>query len=177
MSIHCSHSFWSSSHPTFGPWEPLQFGSLVFDTAPLDCAPLFFSLRECLRLKIHIFFFPVYFKGDSQKWDAVFFRYRQFLTVTNRNSFTLLFAASHLLYSIFYFQLMPVGFPGDSDDDESACNEGDLGSIPESGRSLEKGMATHSSILPGDSHGQNSLTDYSLTQRVRHHWATNTYFL
>ena len=54
---------------------------------------------------------------------------------------------------------MPVGFPGDSDDDESACNEGDLGSILESGRSLEKGMATHSSILPGDSHGQNSLTD------------------
>ena len=27
------------------------------------------------------------------------------------------------------------------------CNAGDLGSIPESGRSLEKEMATHSSIL------------------------------
>ena len=56
---------------------------------------------------------------------------------------------------------MPVGFPGDSDDEESACNEGDLGSIPESGRSLEKGMATHSNTQPGDFHGQKSLTDSS----------------
>ena len=30
---------------------------------------------------------------------------------------------------------------------ESACNAGDLGSIPGLGRSLEKGMATHSSVL------------------------------
>ena len=30
---------------------------------------------------------------------------------------------------------------------QSACNARDLGSIPGSGRSLEKGMATHSSIL------------------------------
>ena len=29
----------------------------------------------------------------------------------------------------------------------SACNAGDLGSIPGSGRSLKKEMATHSSIL------------------------------
>ena len=38
-------------------------------------------------------------------------------------------------------------FSGGSDDKESACNVGDSGSIPESGRSPEKGMATHSSIL------------------------------
>ena len=38
-------------------------------------------------------------------------------------------------------------FTGGSDSEESACNAGDLGSIPESGRSLEKGMATHSTIL------------------------------
>ena len=38
-------------------------------------------------------------------------------------------------------------FPGGSDGKESACNVGDLGSIPKSGRSLEKGMATHFSIL------------------------------
>ena len=30
---------------------------------------------------------------------------------------------------------------------KSACNAGDTGSIPGLGRSLEKGMATHSSIL------------------------------
>ena len=34
-----------------------------------------------------------------------------------------------------------------SDSKESACNAGDLGSIPGLGRSLEKEMATHSSIL------------------------------
>ena len=39
------------------------------------------------------------------------------------------------------------GFPGGSDGRESTCNAGDLRSIPGLGRSLEKGMATHSSIL------------------------------
>ena len=36
------------------------------------------------------------------------------------------------------------------------------GSIPGSGRSLEKEMATHSSFLPGKSHGWRSLGGYSL---------------
>ena len=36
---------------------------------------------------------------------------------------------------------------GASDGKESACSVGDLGSIPGSGRSLEKEMATHFSIL------------------------------
>ena len=46
-----------------------------------------------------------------------------------------------------------VDFPGGSDREESAHSAGDLGSIPGSGRSLgqyiplEKGMATHSSVL------------------------------
>ena len=40
-----------------------------------------------------------------------------------------------------------IGFPDGSDGKESACNAGDLGSIPELGRSLEKEMATHSSTL------------------------------
>ena len=39
------------------------------------------------------------------------------------------------------------GFPGGSQVKVSARNAGDLGSIPGSGRSLEKEMATHSSIL------------------------------
>ena len=39
------------------------------------------------------------------------------------------------------------GFHGGSDSKESACNVGDLGSMPGSGRPLEKEMATHSSIL------------------------------
>ena len=40
-----------------------------------------------------------------------------------------------------------MGFPGGSHGKESACSVGDLGSIPGLGRSAEKGMATHSSIL------------------------------
>ena len=40
-----------------------------------------------------------------------------------------------------------MGFPDGSDGKESACNVGDLGLISGLGRSLEKGMATHSSIL------------------------------
>ena len=41
----------------------------------------------------------------------------------------------------------------------------DLGSIPGSGRSLEEGMATHSSILAGESDGQRSLASYSAQGR------------
>ena len=40
-----------------------------------------------------------------------------------------------------------IGLPGGSDRKESACNEGDMGSTPGSGRSPEKGRATHSSFL------------------------------
>ena len=42
---------------------------------------------------------------------------------------------------------MLAGFPGGSDGKESACNVGDLGSILGWEDSMEKGMATHSSIL------------------------------
>ena len=38
-------------------------------------------------------------------------------------------------------------FPGGLDSEESAYNAGDLGLIPKSENSLEKGMATHSGIL------------------------------
>ena len=40
-----------------------------------------------------------------------------------------------------------MGFPGGSDGKESACNVGDLGLIPGSGRSLKEEMAIYSSIL------------------------------
>ena len=38
------------------------------------------------------------------------------------------------------------GFPGGADGKEFACYMGDLGLIPGLGKSLEEGMATHSSI-------------------------------
>ena len=39
------------------------------------------------------------------------------------------------------------GFPDSSVDKESACNVGDLGSIPGLEDPLKKGKATHSSVL------------------------------
>ena len=68
-----------------------------------------------------------------------------------------------------------VGFPGGSEGKASACNAGDLGLIPGSGRPLEKEMATHSSILawwipwteePGRLQSMGS-------QRVGHDWVTS----
>ena len=50
--------------------------------------------------------------------------------------------------SLFVTELgLEPGLPWWPSSKESACNAGDLGSIPGLGRSLEKGIATHSSIL------------------------------
>ena len=49
------------------------------------------------------------------------------------------------LYSLSHQEVL--GFPGGSESKVSACGVGDLGSIPGSEDLLEKGMATHSSIL------------------------------
>ena len=49
--------------------------------------------------------------------------------------------------SATHFGALSLGFPGGSDGEESACNAGDLGSILGREDPLEKGMATHSSIL------------------------------
>ena len=46
----------------------------------------------------------------------------------------------------FYSKKYPGGFPSGSNGKESACNAGDLGSIP-CGEDPLEGMATHSSIL------------------------------
>ena len=51
-----------------------------------------------------------------------------------------------------------MGFPGDSDGKESACNVGDLGSIPGIGRS--PGAPTLV-FFPGEPHGQRNLAGYS----------------
>ena len=58
------------------------------------------------------------------------------------------------------------GFPHSSVGKESACNAGDLGLIPASGRSLEKEMATHSRSLAMD-RGAWQTTPHAVT-RVRH---------
>ena len=54
--------------------------------------------------------------------------------------------ATHYKWN-YYRQILSLGFPCGSAGKESAHSAGDLGSIPGLGRSLEKGKATHSSIL------------------------------
>ena len=72
-----------------------------------------------------------------------------------------------------------MGFPGSSDGQESASNAADPGSIPGSGRSPEKGMATHFPILAWripwiEKPGRLQPTG---SQRVGNDWATNTFTL
>ena len=55
-----------------------------------------------------------------------------------------------------------MGFPDGSDSKESAYNAGDLDSIPGQEDPLEKGMATHSSILAWRILWTRSLAGYSL---------------
>ena len=86
---------------------------------------------------------------------------------------TVVWSFSGILRSLVQIRLKGVDildFPGGSGGKESACNAGHLGLIPGLGRSLEKGMATHSSILawripwteePGGLY-------YMRSQRVRH---------
>ena len=52
-------------------------------------------------------------------------------------------------------------FPDHSDGRESACNAGDSGLIPRSGRSPGEGNGNPLQFLPRKSHGQRSLAGYS----------------
>ena len=64
------------------------------------------------------------------------------------------------------------GFPGGSDGKESACNVGDLGSIPRLGRfpPWRREWQPTPLFLPGEFHGQRSLAglQYMEFQRVGH---------
>ena len=54
------------------------------------------------------------------------------------------------------------GFPGGSEGKASACNVGDLGLIPGSGRSPGEGNVQPTPVfLPGESYGQRILVGYS----------------
>ena len=57
----------------------------------------------------------------------------------------IIFKAIHKFNNITLFYRY--GFPGGSDDEESACNAGDSGSIPGSGRSPGEGNSLHCSCL------------------------------
>ena len=72
------------------------------------------------------------------------------ITLTTGNTITLtrwtfVIKVMSLLFNML--SRIDMGFPGGSDGKESACDAGDLGSIPGLGRSPGGGMAIHSSIL------------------------------
>ena len=67
-----------------------------------------------------------------------------------------------------------LGLPGGSDGKESACNAGDLGSIPGWGRSPGEGNGLPAPVFwPRESRGQRILEDYNpWGHRVGHDFAT-----
>ena len=70
-----------------------------------------------------------------------------------------------------------LGFSVVSDGKESVCSARELGSVTGSGQSpWRKQWQPTPVFLPGESHGQRSLVDYSPwgRKRVGHDWATNT---
>ena len=71
-----------------------------------------------------------------------------------------------------------MGFPCGSNGKESACNVGELDSVPGSGRFLWRRAWQPTPIfLPGESHRQSWLAGYSPwgSQRVRHNWVAGTF--
>ena len=64
------------------------------------------------------------------------------------------------------------GFPGGSDSEESACNAGDPGSIPDEEDPLEKELATHSGILawiiPWTEEPVHGVTKSDTTEQLTH---------
>ena len=74
---------------------------------------------------------------------------------------------------------MEWGFLGGSVDQETACNVGDPGLIPGLGRSLEKEMETHFSMLAWKIPWTEELGGLQSmgSQRVGHDWVTNTHLL
>ena len=66
------------------------------------------------------------------------------------------------ILTLLYWFCIHWGFPCGSAGKESACNARDLGSVPALGRSPGEGDDNPTPVfLPGKSHGQRSLADYS----------------
>ena len=69
-------------------------------------------------------------------------------------------------------------FPGGSDGKESACSAGDLGSIPESGRSPREGSGyplQYSCLKNSMDRGAWQAIVHGVACKIRYGWATNTH--
>ena len=84
------------------------------------------------------------------KYTVLHFYCVAYRGLTTKNLVSICHSDLGFAFQLFSFQLSS-GFPGGLDGQESACNAGDL--VPSLGQenTLEKGMATTSVFLPGDS--------------------------
>ena len=117
----------------------------------------------------------------NRKWNVPLFS--AICPATPRPSFCLICLEFkewdfHLIMCFISSNLSKKSLSNGSDGKESACNDGDTSSIPGWEDPLQKGMATHSSILawwipwteePGGLQSMES-------QRVGHDWATSLHF-
>ena len=87
-------------------------------------------------------FIGISFSDSTFKWYLILFIFL-FLSLLHL-VWSSLYPSMLLKMLLFHFFM---SFPGDSDSKESACNAGDLGSVPGSGRSPGEGTGSHSSVL------------------------------
>ena len=87
--------------------------------------------------------------------------WKKIVTYWHNHNFKLLFVLEGKLTQQIIATISHMGFLGSSDGKESACNVGDLGSIPGLGRSPEGGNGHSSTLAWRIPHGQRSLVGYS----------------
>ena len=87
-------------------------------------------------------FFPIKLKHKKTKQGEEKKKNKSLISLSDRSS-----SHAETIKPDLRCLLPPKGFPGGSEGKASAGNVGDLSSIPEWGRSLEKEMATHSGTL------------------------------
>ena len=101
---------------------------------------LTFKFQRGVIFPMKPFFVSTDFLCPHLSWVLLHFTF--FLILPDYKPFKV---KAHISFSVSF--PTSLGFPGDSDSKESACNEGDLGSIPGSGRSPGEGNGQPLSIL------------------------------
>ena len=81
----------------------------------------------------------------SFKYEKIYIQLSVCFSICQQNFIVSYRDLAHILLNINL--VLDGDYHGGLDSKESACNAGDSGSIPEMGKPLVKGMASHSSIL------------------------------
>ena len=122
-----------------------------------DCINSHLSLKS--QSEIQIFFATFYLISHFKK-NFIYFIFGKFLSEYMNKKYSKLFVHCYIVYT----------FSGGSDSEESACNAGDLSSIPGSGRSSGEGNGNplqYSCLENSMDRGTCGLHSMGL-QRIRH---------